>query len=67
MAHHYIKSDDKVLYSTTTTAAYESGATTYETILNLGKFELIKYYVYFDFTGSDNVAGGQTRIYLQKL
>ena len=67
VAHHSIKSDDKVIYSTTTNSAYESGATVVETILNLGKFEVLKYYVYFTFSWTDNVAWGQTRLYLQKL
>ena len=67
VAYHELKSDDKVIYSTSTNYAYESGATTIETIFNLWKFELLKYYVSFSFSGTDNVAGGQMRLYLQKL
>ena len=67
VAYHELKSDDKVIYSTSTNYAYESGATAIETILNLWRFELLKYYVSFGFVGSDNVAWWQMRISLQKL
>lgn len=67
VAHHSLKSDDKVLYTADTNYAYEGGATTFETILNLWRFELLKYYVSFSFSWTDNVAWGQMRLYLQKL
>lgn len=66
-AHHSILVDNEEIYTITTNSAYESWATVYETILNLGRFSLVTYNVYFSFSWSDNVAWWQSRIYLQKL
>lgn len=66
-AYVYLKSDNKVLFSWSYQAAYESGATTIETILNLWKFENLKVWVQCEYLTSENRGNGYIRLYLQKL
>lgn len=66
-SHVYLKSDDKVLFSWSYQAAYESGATIVETILNLWRFENLKVWVQCEYLTSENRWNGYIRLYLQKL
>lgn len=63
----YLKSDDKILFSGTYQAAYESWATTIETILNLGRFENLKVWTQIEYLSSENRGNWHMRLYLQKL